>query len=787
MANVATLGLAVDSSGVQKGANDLNDLTNAAKKAEGASGVLKAAFARLEASLASIEQAVRGVETAVLGMGKGVSTAESRVVNLGATTGRATGQLQQMIVTGANVSVTFGKLDAAVTQAATAITREGAAAVSAAGSAEVLERALTSEAAAAAKATKALSGHAVAANSNVKAASNLNTANIAAQFQDIAVSAQAGMGAMQIGLQQGTQLAAVISTMERPLHGLAAGFASVFSPINLAVISLTALAAAGLQMVDWAKLGSTVLRTLAAAIQPIAPYAVAAAAGLALLYGPAMVAGVVQLIALMARLAVTATVAAAAMAAANPAAALILGLVAAVAAANIFRDELTQIFGVDIVGVAKTAANYVLNSFTAAYEDLKFIWGNFGDIMGAAVVGGVNLAIDGINKLISGAGASIDWLINKINAIPGVDVAKVGSSLQLDRLANPAADRLASANAAHKSSIDQIMSRDTIGDFGAGIAKGASAATAKLKELAAGLTAVDEKTKKKARGGKTDGERFEDIVRDADARIASLRAEQAGIGLSADATARLRYEQELLNRATQAGLTLDPAQISVLKEKAAAMASLEVETSKLRDAYDFAKGTFQGFFQDIRSGIADGKGLWSSLADAALNALDRISQKLVDMATDQLFASLWGNLAGVIGGGGGGFMSIGGTGGMFANGAAFAGGRVTAFANGGVVNTPTVFPMAKGMGLMGEAGPEAVMPLRRLPGGRLGVESTGRGGGSNVISFAPVTTITVQGNADKDTISQLKAELDRRDRALKEQIPGLVTKAQVRGQFQGRG
>lgn len=708
MANIASLGIEVDSSPAAKGARDLDQLTNAAKRAqaaaEGVSGATKNAGA-------AASSASRGISSSTAALG--------------------------------------------------------------------------AEAAAASKATAAMRAHAVAANSNVKAASNLNTANIAAQFQDIAVSAQMGMGAMQIGLQQGTQLAAVISTMERPLHGLAAAFASVFSPISLAVISLTALAAAGLQLVDWAKLGSKVLRMLAEAIQPIAPYAVAAAAGLALLYGPAMVAGVVQLIALMARLAATATVAAAAMAAANPAAALVLGMVAAVAAANIFRDELTQIFGIDIVGVAKTAANYILNSFTAAYEDLKFIWGNFGDIMGAAVVGGVNLAIDGINKLISGAGASIDWLIDKINAIPGVDVAKVGSSLQLDRLANPAADRLAKSNAAHKSSIEDIMSRDTLGDFGAGIAKGASAATAKLKELAAGLTEVDKK-KKKSRG-KTDGEKFEDIVQDADAKIASLRAEAAGLGLSAEAAAKLRYEQELLNRATQAGLTLDPAQISVLKEKAAAMASLEVETSKLRDAYDFAKGTFQGFFQDIRSGIADGKGLWSSLADAALNALDRISQKLVDMATDQLFASLWGNLAGVIGGGGGGFMSIGGTGGLFANGAAFAGGRVTAFANGGVVNTPTVFPMANGAGLMGEAGPEAVMPLRRLPGGRLGVESTGRGGGSNVISFAPVTTITVQGNADKDTISQIKAELDRRDRALKEQIPGLVTKAQVRGQFQGRG
>jgi phage-related minor tail protein len=52
-------------------------------------------------------------------------------------------------------------------------------------------------------------------------------------------------------------------------------------------------------------------------------------------------------------------------------------------------------------------------------------------------------------------------------------------------------------------------------------------------------------------------------------------------------------------------------------------------------------------------------------------------------------------------------------------------GRVTAFANGGIVNAPTLFPLGGGTGLMGEAGPEAVMPLARGPDGRLGV----RGGG----------------------------------------------------------
>jgi len=68
----------------------------------------------------------------------------------------------------------------------------------------------------------------------------------------------------------------------------------------------------------------------------------------------------------------------------------------------------------------------------------------------------------------------------------------------------------------------------------------------------------------------------------------------------------------------------------------------------------------------------------------------------------------------------------------FAQGGAFLAGRVRAFAQGGVVDGPTLFPMRRGAGLMGEAGPEAVMPLTRGPDGRLGVAAQGRGSGPTV-------------------------------------------------------
>jgi hypothetical protein len=78
----------------------------------------------------------------------------------------------------------------------------------------------------------------------------------------------------------------------------------------------------------------------------------------------------------------------------------------------------------------------------------------------------------------------------------------------------------------------------------------------------------------------------------------------------------------------------------------------------------------------------------------------------------------------------------------FADGAAFSQGRVTPFANGGVVSGPVNFPMRGGTGLMGEAGPEAIMPLARGSDGKLGVRGGG-GGAVNVVMN--ITTPDVQG------------------------------------------
>jgi hypothetical protein len=117
--------------------------------------------------------------------------------------------------------------------------------------------------------------------------------------------------------------------------------------------------------------------------------------------------------------------------------------------------------------------------------------------------------------------------------------------------------------------------------------------------------------------------------------------------------------------------------------------------------------------EDFQSGIADAIVEGRDLGDV----LSNIGKELAKMA---IKTALFGG-DGQLGLFGGLFA------GMFGNakGNAFFGGRVTPFAMGGVVVRPTVFPMANGMGLMGEAGPEAVMPLSRDSRGRLGVRAGG--------------------------------------------------------------
>lgn len=149
-------------------------------------------------------------------------------------------------------------------------------------------------------------------------------------------------------------------------------------------------------------------------------------------------------------------------------------------------------------------------------------------------------------------------------------------------------------------------------------------------------------------------------------------------------------------------------------------------------------------------------------------SLKRLAQDIVFTTLKAfILKSLFGGLGGLFGGGGGGGLDVGG---LFAKGGVFNQSGVTPFASGGIVNKPTLFPFANGVGLMGEAGPEAIMPLKRGADGSLGV--AGGGNGENVTVNMTVNAMDSKSVVDmltknKGTIESLVVSTFRRNGALR--------------------
>ena len=571
------------------------------------------------------------------------------------------------------------------------------------GAASAAAKAFAAEGAAASSASKQIEMMNLAANQN-RVGGKANVANIAAQFQDIAVTAAMSMNPMQIALQQGTQLVGVLGSMERPLAGLASAFMSLLSPLSLVTIGLVALAASGLQMVDWPKLAAWALRELADILEMIAPYAVAAAAAIALLYAPAIIGGIISLIAWLGRLVVQLGIVAAAFIAANPVVAFIAGLTLAVAAANIFRDELEQIFGFDIVKAAKDGVNAVIGAFVGGYEALKAVWEKLPAALGDIVYSTAQKVIDGIESMVQKA---IDGLNNLTNKY-ALWTASIGKPLSPETynsmiigpvnfgdVDNPYSGSAAGVRDAAQKAYNNAQGTDYVGKAYEYIGDRASQAADKLRSLAKGITDVDSKSKKK--GGKSDLEKYDDIVNGAERHIASLEAERKAIGLTEEAAAAMRYEQDLLNQAQQRNIDLTPTQRDNLSALAGVMASVEAGVRKAQEALDFAKNATKGFLSDLRSGLANGEGIWKSFGNAAMGVIEKVADKLETDLVDALFS-----VNSAAGGGSGGGLLSSLFGGLFSSQWKIASsGGIGLYADG-------TSSARTGLAVVGERGPELV-------------------------------------------------------------------------------
>ena len=155
-----------------------------------------------------------------------------------------------------------------------------------------------------------------------------------------------------------------------------------------------------------------------------------------------------------------------------------------------------------------------------------------------------------------------------------------------------------------------------------------------------------------------------------------------------------------------------------------------------------------GFFAVFTGQVDRLEDVWTNFCHSMARAW---SDTLAQMVMESLKGSgggLFGGLGSILSGAESFdlFALFGGGSGMFfEEGGIFSSGRLVPFAAGGIVERPTVFRMASGMGLMGEDGPEAVMPLGRTASGELGVKGMGSGG---VVIVNNIRAIDTQSFAD---------------------------------------
>jgi len=147
---------------------------------------------------------------------------------------------------------------------------------------------------------------------------------------------------------------------------------------------------------------------------------------------------------------------------------------------------------------------------------------------------------------------------------------------------------------------------------------------------------------------------------------------------------------------------------------------LEADTRPFADALANLEKLAASFGNQLSGALKDATVSGRSLDDM----LRRIGMNLAGMALSQGLQPLSNLTSGLLSG-----LLRGVT--PFAKGGVASG--VMPFASGGVVSAPTYFPMGRSVGLMGEAGAEAILPLQRGADGRLGVAAGGGGGAVNVV------------------------------------------------------
>ncbi|MBP5698218.1 MAG: phage tail length tape measure family protein [Alphaproteobacteria bacterium] len=512
-------------------------------------------------------------------------------------------------------------------------------------------------------------------------ANRFNSANFLAQFQDIAVTSAMGMNPLLIAVQQGTQLQYILAQSKAPLKDFVAGLKSMFSVAGMLTIGLTGVAAALIQLVDWSKVGKTILGGLGSVFT--------------------------------------------------------------------WLGNVTQSLNISALG----------QHFKDLAEDIKE----------------AEEAAKGFNKILKDFEGFEKKLASKrfelsLEGKTEAEKAKLRAEHELSEMANKII--LENKEDLSVEELDDIQFRmKVLTDEAVRLAEEEGKIKDNVKKAAEAKKEEEERLRKAAKAAEADAQAVKKLAEAWDRlntsalnKISDLKMEQSLIGAGTYEKTYVETLNNLKRQAESSGIDLNSSAgngktvYETLDENAKATALLTEENERLNKTYEFGKSTVKGFFSDMRQGLRDGQSAWEAFGDAVTNVLDKILDKIMDIGVDALFNA--GRSAGWFNFGSGQQVynsPIGPTmpGATPLTGQALGGAwdkGIQKFARGGVVSSPTMFAMRSGLGVMGEAGPEAVMPLTRGPDGSLGVRADGNNSSPVIVNV--VNNSNAQAKVEQRQTSQ---------------------------------
>ena len=293
------------------------------------------------------------------------------------------------------------------------------------------------------------------------------------------------------------------------------------------------------------------------------------------------------------------------------------------------------------------------------------------------------------------------------------------------------------------------------------------ALSAKEKQSQKWLTVRGQLLDKVTQAQENEANALKNFASDNKSRLADYAFETSLISKQADEVERLKLERNLLDQAQQAGQSLSEKGRQLLAQEVEQNMALYDAQFALREQQQALKDNdwFGGMQSGFQSLVDGAQSLSETMESATIGAFNKMGDSfsafvttgkgnfkdlagsiLQDISKMMIKWALFKALSGIGGAIGGNFGSLLQTtfqakGGGWSNGVQF-------YANGDIFNKPTAFRHAGGLGVMGEAGPEAVMPLTRGPNGKLGVQVFGNQQSNQSASVVNQVQIDVHINND---------------------------------------